>query len=273
MYRQEAVVEPDLGGVGGAVAGRVQALARLHADDAAVGVDGPLLVGAAKAVPDLDLRGVGGARAADIQALGDAGDGDLQQAAGGQRPLLVWAAPAVVELHLGAVGVGYAGDVEAPSGVDPLQAAQESGRGHGRELSGELAVGADVEHRGVPGRRARTGDRGGGLSQQHAAADGGLEPQARRLVARGRRQLRGQVHPRRGAVEPGRGGRGRRLPAGLAKRHVGVRAVVRTLVAEDSARGRRAGLLTQPPVRARTGVEQSAGTPSSTGRRCRCTAR
>jgi hypothetical protein len=47
-----AVPDLDLGAVGGALAGHVQAQAGAHADDGAVGVDGPAPVGAGVAVAD-----------------------------------------------------------------------------------------------------------------------------------------------------------------------------------------------------------------------------
>src|SRR5688572_13874688 len=74
------------------------------------GQSGPLLVGAAVAVPQVELRAVGRGEARNVETA--AGDRVAVAAVEG-LPDLVGAAVAGPELHLGAVGRAEAGGVEA----------------------------------------------------------------------------------------------------------------------------------------------------------------
>src|SRR5687767_15014866 len=100
----------DHGAVGGAIAAGIQTQPRLHAGDGAIGVDVPLLIGLAIAVPDDDSGAVGSALPIGVQAL-VAIHGQLP--AGGVRPSLVAAAVAIPQLHLSAVGGTGSGHVSA----------------------------------------------------------------------------------------------------------------------------------------------------------------
>src|SRR4051812_4622051 len=83
--------------VGGLVVGDVQTQAGLVGADRAVALEGPLLVGAAVAVPDLHLR-PGGGPGRGVQALAQRLQGLTRDS-----PLLVGGASAVPDHRLGAV--------------------------------------------------------------------------------------------------------------------------------------------------------------------------
>src|SRR5437667_9874668 len=107
-----AVAGPDLhcGTVGGASSSHVEAEAGLATDDAAIGVEGPLLIGTTVAVVDLHpgacCRGV----IRDVEALVAV---HLQLTVGQGGPLLIGTAVAVPDLQQSAVGRGLTWHVQA----------------------------------------------------------------------------------------------------------------------------------------------------------------
>src|SRR6185295_11693725 len=104
----------QLGAVGRSSAVGVQAQPGLDSGDGAVGVDVPLLVRLAVAVPDDHGGTVGRTTTAGVQTL-VAEQRELP--AGGTRPTLVGVAVAVEQLHLSAVGGAGVGIVDAPAGL------------------------------------------------------------------------------------------------------------------------------------------------------------
>src|SRR5207248_4724790 len=107
-----AVAGPQLdrGTVGRLSAGDVQAQPRLDPGDGAVGIDVPLLVATAVAVPDLDFRPGCRLVVERVQALSE----DLQLLSA-DRPPLVHRAAAVPYVQLGTVGRAGGGVVQARS--------------------------------------------------------------------------------------------------------------------------------------------------------------
>src|SRR5581483_10836778 len=92
----------------------VQAQPGLHAGDGAVGVDVPLLVGLAVAVPDDDRGAVAGALPASVKAIAAV---HLQLLGRGQGPALARAARAVPQLDLRPIRRTRVGHVHAPAGL------------------------------------------------------------------------------------------------------------------------------------------------------------
>ncbi|RAO46068.1 hypothetical protein GAR06_02932 [Micromonospora saelicesensis] len=132
----------ELRPIGRAGCDGVEAQPRLGAGDGAVGVQVPLLVGLAVAVPDEDRRAVAAARPTGVQAL-VAVDG--QGAVGGVGPALVGATVTVPQLRAGAVGGAGVGDVDAPPGLAPCdQHVLLAGRWGRRRGSGGRHVRAEL---------------------------------------------------------------------------------------------------------------------------------
>src|SRR5207302_10233934 len=102
------------GAVGGGGVGEVEAQSGLDSFDGAVGVDLPLLVGLAVAVPDDGFGSGCGALAVGVEASHAVAGVDGEFAGGGVGPGLVGSGVAVPDLQLGAGRGGVVVDVQAP---------------------------------------------------------------------------------------------------------------------------------------------------------------
>ena len=108
-----AATGPDVhsGAVSGASSDHIEAEAGLAPNDAAIGVEGPLLVRAAVAVIDLHPGARRRSVARHVKALVAV---DLQLAIGQGSPLLIRAAVTVPDLQQRAVGCGRSWHVQIP---------------------------------------------------------------------------------------------------------------------------------------------------------------
>src|SRR5882724_6279350 len=107
-----AVVDLQLGAVGGVAGGVVEAPAGLRVEQRSVRLQPPLLTAGGATVPELDLAEVGRAVGDNVEALAEGPYGAVRF----ERPLLAGRDAAGVELHRVAVGRGIRVDVNAMGG-------------------------------------------------------------------------------------------------------------------------------------------------------------